>query len=317
MAPVDTDVKLRRMYLNKRYKSSFTGAKSFHESLPPSLSNVKYPQVLKALQHIRAYTQHRPAPSRIKRRKVLVHGIDQQWQIDLISLPRLAAYNNQYRHIFMCIDVFSKYLWAVPMKRKTAVESLKVFKNILRTSGRKPQKIQVDKGNEFKGSFKTYCTSIGIPIFHVESELKACIVERVNRTILERVWRYMQHKNTYTWYKVLPDMIRNYNATKHHSTKFAPNQVNELNSMDVWMNLYGKYEPKAVNKPKFKIGDKVHISVYKNKFVEKGYDVTFHPEVFTIVRISDSNPRMYYIRDDKGETLQGGFYREELSKIYI
>lgn len=203
------------------------------------------------------------------------------------------------------------------MKRKTAVESLKVFKNILRTSGRKPQKIQVDKGNEFKGSFKTYCTSIGIPIFHVESELKACIVERVNRTILERVWRYMQHKNTYTWYKVLPDMIRNYNATKHHSTKFAPNQVNELNSMDVWMNLYGKYEPKAVNKPKFKIGDKVHISVYKNKFVEKGYDVTFHPEVFTIVRISDSNPRMYYIRDDKGETLQGGFYREELSKIYI
>ena len=317
MPPVDTDVKLRRMYLNKRYKSSFTGAQSFHQSLPESLSDVKYSQVLKALQHVKAYAQNRPAPRRFKRRKVVVHGIDAQWVIDLVSLPRLAAYNNSNKYIFMCIDAFSKYLWAIPMKLKSSEAALKVFKDILRKSGRQPQKIQADRGTEFKSVFKRYCDSIGIQIFHVESELKACIVERVNRTILERIWRYMQHKGTFTWYKVLPDMVRNYNATVHHSTKFAPKDVNDLNSMEVWLNLYGKYELKAVDKPKFSIGDKVLISIYKNKFVEKGYDKKFHDQVYTVERISDTNPRMYYLKSDDGETLGGGFYSRELSKIYI
>ena len=257
MPPVDTDVKLQRMYLNKRHRSSFTGAKLFYDSLPQSLKDLKYKNVLRALQGIKAYAQNRPAPRRFKRRRVIVHGIDAQWVIDLICLPRLSSYNNSYKYIFMCIDAFSKFLWAFPMKTKTADESLKILKKILRTSGRQPNKIQCDLGNEFKASFKSYCESIGISIFHVQSELKACIVERANRTLLERLWRYMQHKNTYTWYKVLPDMIRNYNASKHRSTKFAPKDVNELNSMDVWMNLYGHQELKAVDKPKFNVGDTV------------------------------------------------------------
>ena len=112
-------------------------------------------------------------------------------------------------------------------------------------------------------------------------------------------------------------MVRNYNATKHHSTKFAPKDVNELNSMEVWMNLYGRYELKAIDKPKFKIGDKVLISIYKNKFVEKGYDKKFHDQVYTVERISDTNPRMYYLKSDDGQTLGGGFYSRELSRIYI
>ena len=317
MPPVDTEVKLRRMYLNKRNKASFTGAKSFYDTLPQSLKDLKYKNVLKALQGIKAYAQNRPAPRRFKRRKVIVHGIDAQWAIDLISLPRLAPFNNSYKYIFMCIDVFSKFLWAVPMKTKTAEESLKVIKNILRKSGRQPNKLQCDRGTEFKSVFKRYCESLGISIFHVESELKACIVERVNRTILERLWRYMQHKDTFTWYKVLPDMIRNYNASKHHSTLFAPKDVNELNSMDVWMNLYGKHELKAIGKPKFNVQDTVLISIYKNKFVEKGYDKKFHDQVYTVDRISNSNPRMYYLKDSQGNPLGGGWYDRELSRIYL
>ena len=93
------------------------------------------------------------------------------------------------------------------MKLKTAEEATKALKSIIRTSGRKPAKLQSDRGSEFLGAFKRYCDSQGISIFHVESELKACIVERVIGTLMSPLWRIMQHKNTFTWYKFLPDMV--------------------------------------------------------------------------------------------------------------
>ena len=316
MAPVETDVKLQRMYLNKRHRGSFTGATTFYDSLPESLKRLKYPTILKALEGIKAYAQNRPAPRRFPRRKVVVPTIDSQWQVDLVCLPRLASFNNSYKYIFMCIDVLSKYLWAVPMKTKTAQESLKALKLILRQSGRKPKKIQCDEGTEFKSVFQSYCESNGISIFHVYSELKACIIERTNATILQRLWRFMQHKNIFTWYKVLPDIVRNYNATKHHSTKYRPKDITEENAMDVWMNLYGKYNPEATTKPKFNLNDTVYVSILKNK-MEKGYERKFKDKVYYVDRITNTNPRMYHLRDDQGRPLPGAFYPKELSRIRL
>ena len=318
MSPTDKDVILRRMYLNKRYKSSFTGADAFHKSLPDHLRKaVKKPEALKILQSVKAYAQNRPAPRRFKRRKVIVHGIDAQWVIDLACLPRLAKYNNNYKYIFFCIDAFSKFLWCVPQKTKTAEETLKSLKSIIKKSGRKPQRLQSDRGTEYASVFKRYCDSQGIPIFHVESELKACIVERVIGTILSRVWRFLQHKNSFTWYKVLPDMVRNYNASMHSSIKFCPKDVSAANADQVWNNLYGKHELKAIDKPAFNVGDRVLISIFKNKMVEKGYDKKFHDEVFTVDRISDTNPRMYFLTDSSGKKVGGGWYRRELSRIFV
>ena len=312
------DVKLKRLYLNKKNAGSYSGAKTFFKNLPDKVQQRTNPKKsLKVLQHIKTYVKNRPAPRKFRRRRVVVHGIDDQWGIDLADIPKLAPYNNQMRYIFICIDVFSKYLWAVPMKTKRAVETAEVLKNIINSSGRKPTRVQVDKGTEFFGAFKKYCDQNNIHIFHVESELKCCVAERVIRTILERVWRYMQHHNTFTYVDILPDIVNNYNSLRHGSTKFAPKDVNPMNEMEVWLNLYGHTELKAVGKPRFKIGDKVLISIFKSKFVEKGYDQKFHDEVFVVDRISNSNPYMYYLKDKKGKPLGGGFYFQELSRIYV
>lgn len=312
------DTKLKRLYVNKNYIGSYSGAKTFFDNLSEKDKRKTNPKkTLKYLQHLKVYAQNRPAPRKFRRRRVVVHGIDDQWAIDLADIPKLAPYNTGMRYIFICIDVFSKYLWAVPMKTKQASETVKVLKSIIDSSGRKCAKIQVDKGKEFLGAFKQYCDEHNIHIFHVESELKASVAERVIRTILERIWRYMQHKKTFTYIDALPDIVKNYNSLRHRSTKFAPKDVNALNEMEVWMNLYGNTELKAIGRPRFKIGDKVLISIVKSKFVEKGYDVKYHDEVYEIYRISDTNPYMYYIKDLKGKTLKGGFYYQELSRIYV
>ena len=54
---------------------------------------------------------------------------------------------NEY--LLACINVFSKYAWIIPVKNKSAVSVLEAFKIIL-SKGRKPLKIQSDKGTEFE-----------------------------------------------------------------------------------------------------------------------------------------------------------------------
>ena len=75
-------------------------------------------------------------------------GIDEQWQMDLADMQSLKQYNDGYRYLLVCIDVFSKYAWIVPIKSKTAPALVEAFKVIL-SSGRKPHKIMTDQGTEF------------------------------------------------------------------------------------------------------------------------------------------------------------------------
>ena len=83
------------------------------------------------------------------------------------------------------------------------------------------------------------------------------------------------------------------------------------------MNLYRGKELKAVGKPKFKINDRVLISVNKLGQYLKGYEKKFKDEVYVVDRISNTNPYMYYVKDLSGEPLEGGFYDRELSRIFI
>ena len=55
------------------------------------------------------YTLHKPACQNFKRNRVIVGGIDNQWQMDLADMQSLKDYNDSYRYLLVCIDVFSKY----------------------------------------------------------------------------------------------------------------------------------------------------------------------------------------------------------------
>ena len=56
-----------------------------------------------------AYTLHKPARRNFKRNRVIVGGIDVQWQMDLADMQSLKDYNDGYRYLLVCIHVFSKY----------------------------------------------------------------------------------------------------------------------------------------------------------------------------------------------------------------
>ena len=95
-----------------------------------------------------AYTLHKPARKRFPRNIYFADGIDQTWQMDLIELQKLAKFNKGHRYILVCIDVFSKYAWARPLKDKKGPSVRSALQDIFE-QGRQPTQLQSDKGKEF------------------------------------------------------------------------------------------------------------------------------------------------------------------------
>ena len=87
-----------------------------------------------------------------------------------------------------------------------------------------------------------------------------------------------------------------------------------MKPIDATSDYYAEYnEDSNVTKPKFKGGDHVRISKYKNIFA-KGYTQNWSKEIFTISKIKDTFPWTYVISDLNGELITGSFYKKELQK---
>ena len=84
-----------------------------------------------------AYTFQKPS-GKIKRNRVFVRTIDQQWDVDLMDMTKVAKYNDDYHYILLAIDIFSHYVWMVPLRDKSGNEvvcALKKNEYVLRIEG--------------------------------------------------------------------------------------------------------------------------------------------------------------------------------------
>ena len=111
-------------------------------------------------------------------------------------------------------------------------------------------------------------------------------------------------KNVY--FDVLDDIVNKYNNTVHRTIKMKP--------IDVTFDSFAEYNEDSNKKdPKFKVGDHVRISKFKNIFA-KGYTPNWSEEVFIINTIENTVPWTYVISDLNGEVITGSFYEKELQK---
>lgn len=312
---------LNQSYYNARSPGSYGGVQRLYRQVKSSSSSRKkdkptVERVRAWLQGQDTYTLHKPIRRRFLRRRVIVGGLDHQWQADLVDLASLSQYNNGYKYLLTIIDVLSKYAWVVPLKTKTGAALVNAFTKVFRE--RQPLALQTDKGAEFiNRNFQTFLKKRRVHFFTTENEdVKASIVERFNRTLKSRMWRYFTRQNGSPpcYVRILPDLVRSYNASYHRSIKMAPNQVDRLNAEKVWHNLYSTTKGTSTP-PAFQPGNRVRISKARRTF-KKGYLPNWSEELFTIVRRQPRTlPYVYVLRDDAGDLIKGTFYEQELQKV--
>ena len=83
------------------------------------------------------YSLHKPARRRFKRRCVIVGGMNQQWQADLVDLTTLKDDNNGMTYLLTAIDVFSKRARCIPMPSKSATSVVAALESCSRTTCRR------------------------------------------------------------------------------------------------------------------------------------------------------------------------------------
>jgi hypothetical protein len=274
--------------------------------------------VAKYLSGQLSYSMHKPARHTFRRNHTYASRIDQQWQADLADMQSLAKQNDGYHYILTCIDVLSRYAWAVPVRSKSTNDMVIAMNRLFQLSQpRTPERLQTDKGKEFfNGPVSALLQKRNISHFASNSDKKAAVVERFNRTLKSHMWTYFTANETLRYVDVLQDFVRAYNHSVHRAIGMCPNDVvGDAAARKAWTALYykdicGQRKPRkdiAMNK-------NARISRAKGEF-EKGYMPNWSREHFVVRdRIPHPEP-VYKLEDSMGEPLEGHFYESELNPI--
>ena len=226
---------------------------------------------------------HKPIIRKFKKRKVYSSYRDNIWGVDLADMQLLSKFNKAFRFLLCLIDISSKYAWLIPLKDKKGISIVNAFQKILDDSKRKPSKILVDKGSEFYNNiFKKWLKDNDIVMYSTNNEGKSVIAERFIRTLKNKIYKYMTSLLKNMYIDRLDDIVKEYNNTYHKSIK--------MKSIDVKDNTYIDFKKEVNDKnPKFKVGDHVRISKYKN-ISTKGYIPNWSEEIFIIKKIKNTVP---------------------------
>ena len=308
-------MKFEKLYYDPKSPAGYAGEQALYQLAKKSSKKVKLDDVRNWLRKQQTYTLHKQIRRKFLRRKTVVAGIDCQWQADLADMSKMSKVNDKYRYLLCIIDVFSKFAWVVPIKNKTGKTLVDAFKFVLK-SGRSPKSLQTDKGTEFKNKdFQNFLKSKKIHFFTTENpETKASIVERFQRTLKSRMWKYFTHHRTLRYVDILPNLVDGYNHAYHRSIKRAPVSVTIRNEPEVSEILYGKNKSKST-RSKLNVGDFVRINKTKRTF-DKGYLPNWTQELFKISAVVKTQfPITYKIEDLDGESVRGTFYSQELQRV--
>ena len=219
----------------------------------------------------------------------------------------ISKLNKGFRFLLCVIDIFSKFAWVVPLKYIIGISIVDAFQKLLDKSGGKPNKILVDKGSEFyNNSFIKWLKDKDIEVFSIHNEVKNVVAEGFIRTLKTKIYKYLTSMSKNVYIDKLDDIVGEYHNTYHRTIKMKP--------VDVKDNTHIDFEKEFNDKDrKFKIGDHVKISKYKNIFA-KGYTKNWSENLFVIKKIKKTDPWTYVINELNVGEIVGKILRKRTAK---
>lgn len=325
---------LRELYYTPGKPGAYAGPEKLYQAVKQEGKyKIGRQRIRQFLNNEDSYSLYKPIRKTFPRSKVIVNTIDSMWDGDLADVSNIASHNDGYKFLLVLIDIFSRYLFIVPLKNKhhqNIVDGLKlVFQK-----RRKPNTLRTDKGSEFKNRWvKAFLKKEEIHAIYTQNETKANYAERVIRTMKNLMYRYFMKNRTYRFINILQDLVKSYNKRPHRSLGGnAPANVNKENADEIRLESYlsgktkldvnqsktlGRSKEKKRAKPffKFKIGDDVRLSQLKHPF-QRDYQQKWTEEFFKVnERYKRGQIPVYKLKDLAGDPIEGTFYESELQKV--
>ena len=252
---------------------------------------------------------HKTVIKKFEKRKVYLQFKDNIWRVDLADTQSLSRKNKGIKYLLCAIDLYSKYAFVFPLKDKKGISIVNGFNKIIKQSNRKPTKIWVDHGGEFYNNvFKKWLSGNDIIMYSTFNESKSVVAERFIKTLKNKLYKHMTAIGKNVYYNVLDDVVNKYNNTKYNSIKMKP--IHVKNNKRVYIDEINEKDSR------FKVGDRVRISKFKNIFA-KGYTPNWSTEIFIVDKINDTVPYTYNLKDLNDEEIIGSFYDRELQKTKL
>ena len=267
------DDRLSALYYAPGFPGALGGAEKFYKYAKRQHPSLNRNIVLDWLSAQDAYTLHKPTRRKFRRRPTVVGGVGQQLQADLLDVSSHAAHNDGVKFLLTTVDAFSRKAWVVPLQSKSGERVSESVEKVLNEAGDTYHSLQTDKGKEFYNArVAETLRRHGVKHFSTENEtIKASIVERFNRTLRDRLHRYLTAKNTGRFVDALPSFVDAYNDTEHGATGVPPNLVGADNQSEIFDRLFeGSSKPRRSVPHPLRVGDKVRITKARGAF-ERGY----------------------------------------------
>ena len=186
-------------------------------------------QARRILEHVEGYTVHREYKKPETYNPYYVDNRRQQVQADLIDVsnPLLVRKNRGVTFLLLLIDIMTKKVWMYALKNKSASVMKRMLTRWLNQIDTPPKVLRTDHGTEFKNNaVQQLLASRGVEWQGASGTMKACIAERVNKTMQVLIYKFMSDSESHVYIDKLPALVRTYNERKHNSLDgMTPNEA--------------------------------------------------------------------------------------------
>jgi len=221
--------------------------------------------------------------------------------MDIMVYDRFTFHN--YNNVLCCVDVYSRFATCRALTNRKISNIVEKLEEMFKDIGF-PKNINCDQEfnvKEVNGLAKRH----NITMWYSQPyEInKNAIVERFNRTLAQLLQNWRTATKEHDWYRVLPDIVKNYNNNHHSTIRSTPQQVFEGNRFNSQPDFH-------VENP-FKVGDKVRVKNESNIF-SKGDILKFNKTIYTVESIDGQK---IYLRNEEGTVLGKFFKPYQLVKV--
>lgn len=320
------DALLKKLYEDYKAPYGLGSSSKLYKEAKRINKKISHDEVKNFLKGNFVYTLHYPARRYWLRNRVIVSKPHEQAQMDLCDMTSLKNYNSGVNYLLTFIDCFSKFSIVKTLYTKSQQEVSSALDEILRNYY--VEKLQSDRGKEFINSMvRKVAEKNGTYLFFTHNQdIKCSIVERFNRSLKSRMFKYFTMNGTRRYVDVLQKLVDAYNNSIHRSIRMAPSRVKMSDTSAIFKRLFPGFKnehdlrsyiaQQDISKTKFKIGSLVRIKYYLN-VMEHRFLPNYSDQIYRVTSIVKGYPRYRYRLShlDKEEKLLRSFYEEELEEV--